>query len=416
MTELLNKNRIAVISGLRTPFVKPGEIFSELSASDLGRIVSVELINRTEIDTAEIGSVMFGSVLPVQGTLNIAAEIALRAGLPPEAPAFSFSGSSAFLFRSFTDAASAIKTGDCDTVLCGGTDSVSEYMRSSAELIKNYRNTKSSPGSGETAYELPWLSGRASSGYLAEKLARKLGLGRQEQDEFSMRSRNLYKKAREEGMFDEEIIDVFVPPGFEDIISEDMPASVPLTPESAARLSTPYDEEYGTVTYASRAPLADGACAILMMSEGKAEMLGLRPLGFIKSYAHASPDSRKEPFMSMGYSACSALRKSGLALQDMDLIEWHESYSVQVLANMKAFKSGLIALKSTGGESCRGEVSLEKFNVSGGAIALGDALSASCGRQIITLLKRLGRRDGKYGLVSIGSAEGPGTSIVLERK
>jgi acetyl-CoA acyltransferase len=426
------KKRVAVVQGLRTPFVKSGTDFKDLSSLELGKIAAVELINRTEIDPSEIDKVLIGTVIPSIKTSNLAREIALGSGVPPSVPAFTVTSACASANQAFTSGVDSILSGESDVVLTGGVESISDFpvlfskkfrdMFFASSKGKNILQ-KTKPflkmGIGDVAPDVPSISERSTGltmGEAAEKMAMIHKISRQDQDYYALRSHNLASDAQKEGVHGDEIVRTFVPPGYTNVVTSDNAVKDGLDLETLSSLEPVFDSRYGTITSGNSAPLSDGGAVILLMSEDKAKALGYKPMGYVRSYAYGALDPGDELLMGTAYSTPAALERAGLTLRDIGLIEMHESFSAQVLANLKAFSSKKFAREKLGKSEPIGDVPLEKLNVSGGSIAIGHPFGATGARLIITLLWRLARRNANFGLVTLSAAGGIGVSIVIEKE
>lgn len=421
--------RVAIVHGLRTPFVKCGTLFRNLTSLDLGKMAAVELLNRTEIAPKEIDKVFIGSVLPSVGTPNLAREIALGSGVPASVPAFTVTSACASATQAFTSAVDSILSGNSDVVLAGGADTVhdSPYLGGRGPRSRLYDSInlieKAMPllkmGAGDQAFSLPLLPERYAGytlGESAEKLARRYQIGRDEQDLFAVRSHTLASRAQTEGIFEDEIIHTFVPPDFTEIVSADNSVRHDISVEALSGLPPLFDKEFGTVTDGNSAPLSDGASVILLMSEEKSRALGYKPIAYVRSYAYAALDPSEDLLMGPAYSTPAALERAGIGLDEIDLVEIHEPFSSQVISYLRALGSKGFAKEKLGRSQPVGEVDMEKLNVSGGSIAIGHTLGATGARIIMTLAYRMSKRKGNFGLVSLASAGGLGVSIVLEKE
>jgi acetyl-CoA acyltransferase len=182
-----------------------------------------------------------------------------------------------------------------------------------------------------------------------------------------------------------------------------------------ARVLKPvFDRKYGTVTAGNSSPLTDGASAVLLMSEATASSLGYAPLAYIRSYAYAALDPGEQLLMGPVLAAPVALRRAGLSLSDIDLIEMHEAFAAQVLCNLHGFESPAWAERAGFSEPV-GEVDRSKLNVMGGSIAIGHPFGATGGRILTTLANELVRRGGQFGLMTVCAAGGMGHAMVIER-
>lgn len=431
MSQFKNGRRVAIVCALRTPFLKSGTLFKNLNTLSLGKIATVELVNRTEIEPGEIDKVIFGNVFSSVSTPNLAREIALGSGIPPTVPAFTVTSACASASQAFTSAVDSIASGDSDVIIAGGVESAHEFLplfhkpeRSRAYDPKRRGGLigRAGPllkkGTGDVAQAVPYLSERYAGltmGEAAEKVARQYKISRREQDEFALRSHKLASRARDEGIFEDEIVRAYAPPDYEDAITVDNGVRDDLALESLSEEDPLFDREFGTVTSGNSAHLSDGASVLLLISEEKARALGYRPLAFVRSYAYAAVDPSEELLMGPAYSTPLALDRAGISLSDIDLIEIHEAFASQVLSNVRALSSRKFAKEKLGRNQPVGEVDMDKLNVSGGSIAIGHPLAATGGRIISTLVYRMAKRRGSFGLVSLPASGGLGVSIVLEK-
>ena len=237
MSHYNSQNRVAIVYGLRTPFIKSGTLFKELSSLDLGKLVTVELLNCTEIDPQDIDKVILGTVLPSIKTSNLAREISLGAGVPVSVPAFTVTSACASATQAFTSGVESILSGDSQVVLTGGIESISDFP---VLFSKNFKNMlfdssrgktllqKAKPflkmGVGDIAPDIPAIAERSTGltmGESAEVMARQNQISRRDQDEFALRSHLLASKAQKEEIFRRELLKTFVPPDFDEPISTD---------------------------------------------------------------------------------------------------------------------------------------------------------------------------------------------------
>jgi acetyl-CoA acyltransferase len=427
-----NGRRVAIVYGLRTPFVKAGTLFKNLSPLDLGKIATVELINRTEIDPKEIDGVIFGTVIPSVKTPNLARDIALSAGIPTSTPAYTVTSACASANQAITSAAESIMSRNCDVVVAGGVESISDFP---VLFSKRFRTILFESHKGKSLFEKikPFLSLRLrdlapdipaiaepstglTMGESAEKMARENGISREDQDALAYRSHKLAYKATEDGRLTEEIINILIPPDFSAVVTSDNGIRKDTSIEALSKLPPVFDKRYGTITAGNSSPLTDGASVLLLMAEEKAKALGYTPLGYIRSYAYAALSPHDQLLMGPAYSTPIALDRAGLTLKDIDLIEMHEAFAAQVLSNIQAFASRRFAEEKLGRSKPVGEIDMDRFNVLGGSIAIGHPFGATGGRLTITILNELRRRDGNFGLVTACAAGALGVSVILERE
>jgi acetyl-CoA acyltransferase len=186
------------------------------------------------------------------------------------------------------------------------------------------------------------------------------------------------------------------------------------TLEGYAKLRPAFDRQYGTVTAANSTPLTDGAAAIMLMREGKAKELGLEIMGYIRSYAFSAIGVQQDMLMGPSHATPIALDRAGITLSDLTLIDMHEAFAAQTLANLKMFASDKFAQEVLGRSQAIGEVDMDKFNVLGGSIAYGHPFAATGARMITQTLRELKRRGGGLALNTACAAGGLGAAMILE--
>jgi acetyl-CoA acyltransferase len=427
-----NGRRVAIVSGLRTPFIKSGTLIEKLSSLDLGKKVTIELLNRSEVDPESIEEVVFGTTVPTIKTSNLSREIALGAGIPVDVPAYTLSSACLSSFRAVTNAAASIMLGDYDVVLAGGTESISNmpilYSKRFRQIFKEYSTTHNPirklrqvfklriQDIVPSPHEIAESCAEISMTKYADQIAKENLISRNDQDAFSLRSHKLAFQATEDARLQKELISLFIPPNFSPAVSFDNGIRKDIRIEDLSKLKPIDDKIYGSVTEGNSAPLSDGASAVLMMSEQKAESTGYEPLGYIRSFAYSAQSPRDQILMGPLYSTPIALERAGLGLSDIDLIEMHEASASQVLSNLNAFSSKKFAEERLGKSESVGEIDLDKLNVLGGSIAIGHPSSSTGIRLMITILNELKRRGKHFGMVTSCAAGGLGATMILERE
>ena len=413
--------RVAVIKGLRTPFAKSGTHYAQLSALDLGKMVVSELIQRSGIDPKSVQEVVFGNVIPSVKAPNIAREIVLGTGLPRSIPGYTVSKACASSNQAITSAADLIFRGYADTVVAGGAESLSDVpilfqkKFASALVAASKQKTvgkKLGSFSGVKLHDLaPDAPAIAESttgltmGESAEKMAKENGITRAEQDKFALQSHHRAAAATESGRFKDEVMTVVVPPLFDNVVDKDNLIRGDSTLEAMSKLPPVFDRKFGTITAANSSPLTDGAAAVLLMSEEKAKELGMKPIGFLKSYAFAATDPFDQLLQGPVFALPKALERAKVSLQDIGVIEMHEAFAAQVLSNIQWIGARGI-----------GEIDPEKINRTGGSIALGHPFGATGARIVTTVCNELQATGEQYGLVTVCAAGGIGVAMVLERE
>jgi acetyl-CoA acyltransferase len=426
----LGPDRIAIVSGLRTPFTKAGTALRAMRTVDLAAAVVKELVQRADLAPREVTLCVYGQVVPTLDWLNIAREVVLRSGLPRDVDAFSVSRACATSIQALTSAAEALLAGQHDVAIVGGADSMSDVplgvsRRLAAALMEAQKakrvGDKLKAFARLTPKDLvppvPGFSREPATGEqmgeAAEKMAKDNHIARGEQDAIALRSHQRAARAWSDGTYAAEVMHV-VPPPYAEAVTQDNVVRADSTLEALAKLPPVFDRRHGTITAGNASPLTDGASALLVMRESKAKALGHRPLGYLKSWAFAAVDPAWQLLMAPVFAAPRALDRAGLALGDMDLVDMHEAFAAQVASNLRAMASRSFAAERLGRAEPLGEVDPERLNVNGGSIALGHPFAATGGRMVLSTLRELRRRGGQHALLTICAAGGLGAAIVVE--
>ena len=425
-------SRVAIVQGLRTPFAKSGTHYARLTALDLGKMVVSELIERSGIDPATIQELVFGNVIPSVKAPNIAREIVLGTGLPKKIPGYSISKACTSANQAITSAADMIARGYADTVIAGGSESLSDipilFSRNMADAFTGAAKAKSIPARlgafrkvrpKDLVPDTPAIAESTtglSMGESAEKMAKENGITRQAQDKFALQSHHRASAATVSGRFKQEVMTVVVPPSFDNVVENDNLIRGDTTLEKLAQLKPVFDRKYGTLTAGNSSPLTDGAAAVLMMSEEKAKAEGRKPIGYLRAYAYAALDPFDQLLQGPVFALPIALERAGITLKDVGVIEMHEAFAAQVLSNIQWMGSKKIAQERLGRSEPVGEIDPEKINRTGGSIALGHPFGATGARIVTTVCNELQRTGQQYGLVTVCAAGGMGAAMVLERE
>lgn len=422
--------RVAIVSGLRTPFVKAATVFADLTALDLGRIVVSELVQRSELDPNEIDSVVFGQVIPGLTAASIAREVVLTSGLPRKIEAYTVARACATSVQAMVNAANAIALGQSDVAIAGGTESMSDppiftsrplahalaessRARTLAARVKPFQKLSPKDLIPVPPAIAEYTTG-LSMGDSAEKMAKENGITRKEQDEIALASHQNAAMAWKAGFFDAEVMHVPVPPKYATVADKDNIVRADTSLEALMALKPVFDRKYGTVTAGNASPLTDGAAALLLMSEEKAKALGYQPLGFLRSHAFAATDPADQLLQGPAYAAPLALDRAGMSLKDIDLVDMHEAFAAQIASNIQAFASRAFAEK-LGRSAPLGEVDRTRLNVNGGSIAIGHPFAATGARIVHQTLRELKRRSLGTALITVCAQGGLGAAVVLER-
>ncbi|MDX2083579.1 MAG: thiolase family protein [Rickettsiales bacterium] len=427
------KERIAIISGFRSPMGKAGGVLKNVSAHDLGARIVKEVLIRSKIAPEKIDEVIVGNCAQPSEAANIARVIALKAGIPQSVPAFTVHRNCASGMEAMTNAAMKILNNDAEIILAGGVESMSNiplmFNKKMTALFTNLMKAKTlgqklaaifsfrlnflSPIVGITQGLTDPISGLIM-GCTAENVAKDFAITRQEQDEFSLLSHQKAEAAIASGIFREEIIPVFNNDEKNSLmIEEDEGVRKGQTIEALAKLKPFFEKITGTVTVGNSSQVTDGAAFAILMRESKAKELNLPVLGYIREFAYAGLDPSR---MGLGpvFAAKKVFDKSGFKLSDMELVEINEAFAAQVLGCQKAFASQEFAKENFGIDKAIGELNMEIVNVNGGGIALGHPVGMSGARIIIHLLRELKRRGKNRGLAALCVGGGQGGAVILE--
>lgn len=386
---------IVIVDGARTPMAEYNGHFSDISAIDLGVIAAKEAMQRSGFAPDEIDQVIVGNALQTSGdAIYGARHVGLKAGVPKQVPALTVNRLCGSGIQSIVSAAEQIQLDEATTVLAGGMENMSQapfVVRGARKGLKLGQNTM------EDSLMVALLDTYAGL-YMAQtsdNLARKYEISREEQDQFALQSQQRAAAASEAGRLQEEI--VAVPVGRKgELITADDHMRPDTTPEVLAKLKPAFAKD-GFVTAGNASGIVDGAAMVVVTSAEKARERGKTPLGRIVSWGIAGCDPE---IMGIGPVPAThiALKKAGLTMADLDLIEINEAFAGQILAVSRDLG-----------------VDPAKLNVNGGAIALGHPLGASGTRLVLTLLYELRRRQKRYGLATACIGGGQGIAMIVER-
>ena len=391
-------DQAVILSACRTPIGSFGGALKDLSAADLGAIVLREAVARAGIDSAELGDVIMGCVLQAGAGMNVARQAAIRAGVPVEVPAETINRVCGSGLQAVVHAVEAVKAGFVDLILAGGTESMSNapYLMKGARW--GYRMGNAEIVDSMLHEGLMCAINGCHMGNTAEEIVKRFNISRADQDAFAAESQRRAEQAVNSGVFEKEIVPVDVPQrkGAPVRVSKDEYPRAGTTVEKLAALKAAFTKE-GSVTAGNSSGINDGAAALVIATDKKAQALGRKPLARILSYCTSGVDP-----MIMGMGPVDAMRKAvtraNLTLDDLDLIELNEAFASQSLAVVRELK-----------------LDPAKVNVHGGAIALGHPIGASGARVLTTLVHSLQATGRRYGVASLCIGGGMGTAMVIER-
>ena len=423
--------RAVVVAGIRTPFVKAFGSLMSMDTIALGDAATKALLERTRIAPDAIDGVVWGGVILPSAAPNVGREIVLDLGLPPKVEAMTVTRACASGLQAVTLAAAAIERGEADVMIAGGSDSTSnaevklpqKAVQALAPLAfgkaKGVRDmlgvlAQLTPIT-ELLPKMPKIAERTTGevmGESAESMAQRNGVSRETQDAYALRSHKRAAAAIESGRFASEVTPVTTPEG--NVVHSDDIVRGDTSLEKLARLKPAFAKD-GSVTAGNASPLTDGASAVLLMSEEKAEELGFEPLAAFRSWAYVGVDPADQLLIGPALAMPLALERAGYELEDMDLIDLHEAFAAQVLSVTKALESPAFARQRLGRSDRVGVLDWEKVNVHGGSISIGHPFGATGARMVTTMANELKLRNAKRALLGICAAGGLGAAAVLER-
>lgn len=389
--------KIVLAGACRTAIGTMGGTLSTTSAVDLGTIVIKEALNRAGVPADAVDHVYMGCVIQAGQGQNVARQASIKAGLPIETPAVTINVVCGSGLNCVNMAAQMIQAGDADIVVAGGMENMSMAPYALKQGRYGYR-MGNAPMIDTMVNDALWDAfNDYHMGITAENVCEKYGITREELDEFAANSQQKAEKAIAEGKFKDEIVPVEVKRKKDTVVFDtDEGPRAGTTAEGLARLRPAFKKD-GIVTAGNSSGINDGAAAIVVMSEEKAKELGVKPMATWVSGALGGVDPS---IMGVGPVASTkkVLAKTGMTIDDMDLIEANEAFAAQSIAVGRDL-----------------EFDLDKLNVNGGAIALGHPVGASGCRILVTLLHEMEKRDAKTGLATLCIGGGMGCSTIVKR-
>jgi acetyl-CoA C-acetyltransferase len=387
---------VVVAGAVRTPIGKFGGALAGLTAAQLGAAAAREALRRAGVSPEQVDETAFGCARQAGGGPNVARQVSYRAGVPQEAPAYTVNMACGSGLKSLDLGFRAVRDGDAEIVLAGGTESMSRvpYLLTGARWGYRMGSQPAVDAMYQDGFNCPLAE--MVMGETAERLAEQYRIPREEQDAFALRSQQRAARAQREGRFEAEVVPLRVPGRKEEVeLRADEHPRPDTSPASLAKLP-PVFKEAGSVTAGNSSGITDGAAALLLMSADRAARLGALPQARVLGVAAAGVDPKV-----MGIGVVPAVRrlleKLSLRLGEFDLVEVNEAFAAQVLA-------------------CDRELGLdpERLNVNGGAIALGHPIGASGARIVVTLLHEMARRRARRGLAALCISGGMGLAAAFE--
>ncbi|MEH7093758.1 acetyl-CoA C-acetyltransferase [Neobacillus vireti] len=388
---------VVIVSAVRTAIGSFMGTLSNTPATELGAIVIKEAVNRAGISGEQVDEVIMGNVLQAGLGQGPARQAALKAGLPVEVSSMAINKLCGSGLKAVHLAAQAIQTGEAEIVVAGGMENMSLAPYLLMDGRTGYRMGDGKIFDSMIQDGLQCAINSYHMGVTAENIAEQYGLSREEQDEFAAWSQQKAEAAIKDSKFKDEIVPIVLPQRKGEPVvfdTDEFPRSG-VTAEKLAKLKPAFKKE-GTVTAGNASGINDGAAALVLMSREKVEELGIKPMAVIRGNGTSGVDPK---IMGIGPVPASkkALAKAGLSINEMDLVEANEAFAAQSLAVGRDL-----------------EISKEKLNVNGGAVALGHPIGASGARVLVTLLHEMKRREARYGLATLCIGGGQGIATVVE--
>jgi len=387
-----------IVAAARTAIGKFGGSLAKVPASELGAIVIKEVLARAGVKPDQVDEVIMGQVLTAGVGQNPARQAVIKAGLPVTVPAMTINKVCGSGLKAVMLAAQAIANGDAEIVVAGGQENMSASPHVMQGSRDGFRMGDAKIIDSMIVDGLWDVYNQYHMGITAENVAKEYGIDRAQQDKFAYASQQKAAAAQDSGRFKDEIVPVVIPQRKGDpiVFDQDEFINRKSNEEALGGLKPAFDKQ-GSVTAGNASGINDGAAAVLVMSEAKANELGLVPLARIKAFASAGVDPK---VMGMGPAPASrkALKKAGWTAEQVDLMEINEAFAAQACA----------VNKDMGWDT-------SKINVNGGAIALGHPIGASGCRILVTLLHEMKRRNAKKGLASLCIGGGMGVALAVER-
>ncbi|MCH7954468.1 MAG: acetyl-CoA C-acyltransferase [Candidatus Marinimicrobia bacterium] len=410
--------RVAIVGGIRTPFVKANSAFKNYTALDLSTHAINGLMEKFNLSVDSIDELVYGWVINDPRVPNVAREIVFKTGLPSTIRAHTVSNNCITGIHAISSVYDSIKAGRTEIGIAGGVESMSNppvmFGKSASRVFLDMATSRSFGSRiahalkirprffkpNAPAIEEP--STGLSMGEHTELMAKEWKITREEQDNIAFMSHKNAHKATEDGRLKAEIFPI-------DGIDMDLLIRPDTTLEKLANLKPVFDKgPEGTLTAGNSSPLTDGASTVLLMSEERAKKEGFEPLAYIRGFEYSAIDPSEGLLMAPAVAVPRLLKRTGLSLEDMDIIEMHEAFGAQVACNMRAWENGWK-------EEPIGKVDIEKLNPLGSSIAVGHPFAATGGRIVTTLSNEMKRRESNYGLVSICAAGAMAAAMILER-
>lgn len=413
-----DSRRVAIVGGARTPFAKAGAQLKDYSSLDLATRAVDGALQKVGLNPELVDELAYGTVVVDPSIPHLAREVNFRSDLPPEVRAVTLTDNCITGTSAIQSVYNSIVTGRADVGIAGGVESMSNPpVMFTPEASKIFLGASRARSLGDRLkifaklrprHFKPWSYGIAepstgmTMGQHTEITVKEWQIGREEQDEIAYRSHMNAHAATEDGRLTAEITPVG---GFD----RDLLIRPNTSLEALTKLRPVFDRsDAGTLTAGNSSALTDGAAATVLMAEDRAKDLGYEPLAFIKDFVNVGIHPDDGLLMGPGVAVPRLLKRNGLQLDEIDLIEMHEAFAGQVASNMKAWEQGWK-------EPAIGVVNRDILNTLGSSVAVGHPFAATGARIATTLANEMARRDARYGVISICGAGATAVAMLLER-
>lgn len=422
---------VYIVSAKRTPQAKSGTDLKDVAAPYLGSYLIRQMADNANLGPTDIDEVIIGNVGNPAKYPNIGRVIALEAGLNKSTSGYTVHRNCASGMEAVSQGFLKVASGRSELIFAGGVENMSQmpliYSEEMTELFMNVMKAKTMPDKLKilSQFRPPYLSPiiaieqgltdpfcGLNMGQTAEVLAREFGITREQQDEFAVSSHERALAAQKEGRLDDEILPIIVGGKLNKLLSQDVGPREGSSVEKLAKLKPYFDRKSGSVTVGNACPITDGGSMLLLASEEAVKKHNLDPIARIVDYHFHGLEPER---MGMGplLAMDGVFKRTGMKLEQMDLVEINEAFAAQVLAVKKGMIDKSVASKF-GVETLWGEIPSEKLNVNGGAIAIGHPVGSTGSRLMVTLAHELMKRKAGFGIASLCIGGGQGGAVIIE--
>ena len=421
---------VVVVDGCRTPFSRSGTDFTDLSSYDLGRAAVAGLLHRTHVDPEVVDMLVMGRVVSDPQTTNVAREVVFGTDLPDRCVAHTVTQACISSLQAMIDVVRAIQTGAVDVGIAAGTETASDLpllfrrpMRKRLiaaqkarglggylKLLRGLRPSDLLP----QAVAIAERSTGETMGQNAERLAKKLGITRDQQDEFALASHQRAAEAAAAGLLHRQIVSLYPAPRF-GAVSSDNGVRADTTMAKLGALRPAFDRRFGTITAGNASFLSDGGSAVLLMREARASELGCNPLARLRSVGVTGQGPYDDLLVGPALAVPRALEQAHLELEQVEVVELHEAFAAQVLAVSRLMQDGDFCRDRLRRDQPIGALDPAHLNAWGGSLSVGHPFGATGGRLVANCVHRMQHEGSRYGLLAACAGGGLAIGMVLER-